>query len=204
MRTGDEGIEKHATGMAVAFQFPILEVERLVAVSGRLPGHRRGGEAAWLERLPLEPALAGIIVPRRATDTDVEVDRGDVVIAEELEGILARLQRLTAGIPPGGVTTLDPGVAGAEATAGRRPIAGRSGGCRFVGQSDHRHVGQADRRLDHRVGLHGACRHEDDSPIRIGVDLSRHSEGEDNLGFRSVVVAAGSTGNEEDPIGLEV
>lgn len=79
--------------MAVPLELPILEVERLVAVAGGLPGEHRGGEPSRLVRFPFEPAFARIVVARPSAHTDVEVDHGDPVAPDlgELLGAVASL-----------------------------------------------------------------------------------------------------------------
>ena len=201
MRSGDERIEKHPTGVAVTLQFPILEVERLVAVAGRLPGHCHGGEAALLEGFALETALAWVVVPGRAADADVEVDRCDVVFTEELEGIAAGLRRLAAGILPGSIPPRRPGIAGTETAAGLPPVAvaegiGRS---RFVCQRDHRHLGKVDRRFDHRIGLRGPGGDEDDPVVVVADSFQARAGSEDDLGRRCIGGRVGRPGDEEDP-----
>ena len=102
MRSRHEGIGQPAVGVAVALEVPVLEVERLVAVAGGLPGEGRGGETAGTERLPLQPALAWIVVAGRAADADVELDAGDVVVTEQLERLAAFFRFVAAGVGLGG------------------------------------------------------------------------------------------------------
>ena len=78
----EEGIEPRSVGVTVAFQVPVLEVERFVAVARRLPGERRAGEPPRPERLPLETAFAGIVVARPSSDADVEIDAGKLIVAK--------------------------------------------------------------------------------------------------------------------------
>ncbi len=86
-------------GVAVALQGPVLEVERLVAVARRLPGEHRGGEPPRLVRLPLEAALARIVVAGQSADPDVEVDSIERVGPQQRQRLVAVLRLALA--PPG-------------------------------------------------------------------------------------------------------
>jgi len=152
--------------MAVALELPVLEVERLVAVAGGLPGEHRGGEPPRLEVLPLEAALARIVVARATADADVEVDQVDPVRPQLLQRVAAVFVGLAAGLFPRGVVG------------------------RFVGDEDHlgggiarlRHggLGEGDGRPLRRIGrLHRGLVHS-----RLDLGEHRRHPAEHRLGRR--------------------
>ena len=107
---GAERIGHEASRVAIPLERPVLEVERLVAVAGRLPGEHRRGEPPRLERLPLQPALARIVVARSPPHADVEVDVGQPVAPQPAQRLTAVTCRLATVVARGRRVVADRGL----------------------------------------------------------------------------------------------
>ena len=144
-----ERVEQRAVRVAVALEIPVLEVKRLVAVAGSLPGERGVGKPPRLERLSLEPAFAGIVIAGTTADADVEVDIRQPVFPQFLECLAAVLVVVGAGFGHGADGDDRFGLLTRGPTVVQPPL----GGCGRKGGDE----GHGDRQPEGRAVTRPAC-----------------------------------------------
>ena len=90
--------------MAVPLKIPLLEVEWLVTVASRLPGHRGAGKLTRLKLFALKPAFARIVIAGNTGDVDIQIDRVARVgsqFAQLFAAVLCRVNAIAGGIDNG-------------------------------------------------------------------------------------------------------